>query len=382
MAKYNKVLELIYKIIDERYVTIEVKSERTAVSEMNKLMSCIQKLREASQGTNGFTIGSWNGKWMEDAFGDYGTVKDIMASISQSGILGKKMIESVRTIADYEKYSKMNIPGIDPSYPHYGIGFGKRKSDGSYFWYIEWVPSQVTQTSKEKTIVMLKELQEKVREVLGLYDVGSIPSNCLTYGKRDNVREWESQKAISNCQDILRDDYDIPPCSEKQKSYIKKILGSSNGINFYQAKELLEVYFNSEGIYNESDKEKIIDFYKNIMAKIKLTESRLKKMISEAVKTALRESVFKTDEFDMENDDNRRFFPADTHPEEYDDFEYDGVDYENEPWHKEVDMEWDEVIHGNPNVRNGGGQDAMDALGARGKNRERIAKTAHKYRFF
>ena len=38
MAKYNKVLELIYKIIDEKYVTIEVKSERTAVSEMNKLM--------------------------------------------------------------------------------------------------------------------------------------------------------------------------------------------------------------------------------------------------------------------------------------------------------------------------------------------------------
>lgn len=287
MAKYNKVLELIYKIIDERYVTIEVKSERTAVSEMNKLMSCIQKLREASQGTNGFTIGSWNGKWMEDAFGDYGTVKDIMASISQSGILGKKMIESVRTIADYEKYSKMNIPGIDTSYPHYGIGFGKRKSDGSHFWYIEWVPSQVTQTSKEKTIVMLKELQKKVKEVLGLYDVGSIPSNCLTYGKRDNVREWESQKAISNCQDILRDDYDIPPCSEKQKSYIEKILGSSNDINFYQAKELLEVYFNSEGIYNENDKEKIIEFYKNNMGKKKLTESRLKKIIKESIETAL-----------------------------------------------------------------------------------------------
>ena len=155
MAKYTKVLELIYKMIDERYVTIEVKSERTAISDMNKLMSCIQKLREASQGTNGFTMGSWNGKWMEEAFGDYVSVKDIMANISQSGILGKKMIESVRTIADYEKYSKMNIPGIDASYPHYGIGFGKRKSDGSHFWYIEWVPSQVTQTSKEKTIVML-----------------------------------------------------------------------------------------------------------------------------------------------------------------------------------------------------------------------------------
>ena len=256
---------------------------------------------------------------MEDAFGNYESVKDIMANISQSGILGKKMIESVRTIVDYEKYSKMNIPGIDPSYPHYGIGFGKRKSDGSHFWYIEWVPSQVTQTSKEKTIVMLKELQEKIKEVLGLYNVGSIPSNCLTYGKRDNVREWESQRAISNCQDILRDDYVIPPCSEKQKPYVEKILGSFNNINFYQAKELLDIYFNSEGIYDESDKEKIIEFYKNNMGNVKLTESKLKKMISEAVKKALRE-----------NDFSNHNWLASQNSEDM------GYDYEGELWDEET----------------------------------------------
>ena len=139
---------------------------------------------------------------------------------------------------------------------------------------------------------MLKELQERVKEVLGLYDVGSIPSNCLTYGKRDNVREWESQKAISNCQDILRDDYVIPPCSEKQKPYVEKILGNSNGINFYQAKELLDIYFNSEGIYNESDKEQIISFYKNKIILenrvIKITETELKKRITESIKNCLK----------------------------------------------------------------------------------------------
>lgn len=68
---------------------------------------------------------------------------------------------------------------------------------------------------------------------------------------------------------------------------MEKILGSSNNINFYQAKELLEICFNSEGIYDENDKEKIIEFYKNNMGNNKLTESRLKKIIKESIESAL-----------------------------------------------------------------------------------------------
>jgi hypothetical protein len=88
---------------------------------------------------------------------------------------------------------------------------------------------------------------------------------------------------------------------------------------------LLEVYFNSEGIYNENDKEQIIEFYKNNMAKTRLTESRLKKMISEAVKSAIHEM--------MDNEELNRYVMGMMDSNDYDEeFEYDD-DMEDDPWH-------------------------------------------------
>lgn len=58
------------------------------------------------------------------------------------------------------------------------------------------------------------------------------------------------------------------------------------------SKELLEVYFNSEDIYNESDKEKIIEFYKNKIILenrvIRIAETELKKRITESIKKCLK----------------------------------------------------------------------------------------------
>ena len=119
---------------------------------------------------------------------------------------------------------------------------------------------------------------------------------------------------------------------------------------------------------------------------IKLTESKLRALIEETVRQTLKEGIFKLTDDEITGEDERRFFPSSADyndQEEYLDMtDRDGMDYDETPWEKEHDMEWDEVYHGNPNVRNGGGQDAMDALGARGKERERIAKTMHNKRFF
>lgn len=293
MAKYTKQIELLNRLADEGEITITCKSEKTAVAEFRKMKKFIETFRpQAFMTFPNEDVTNWcyvNPSFGDESFGPYNEIKPIGLKLIERGVLsGKQKYEDI-TIDDCKKL--ISIWGKKPEYyPHFVIKLGSGK------YKIEWKQGDVTKTSKRGTEEFYQQKLKEVSEKIGT--INAVPNELWISKDRKKVTEDFYSMLITLCDEYINGEKIIPQCSPKQAIWVSKMLGISETaaqtLNKVQASEILDVLFNSNGIYTDNDKEITKKFYLEKILKQEnmktVNESDIRNMVAEALKRVLSEN--------------------------------------------------------------------------------------------
>lgn len=304
MAKYTKQIELILKLVEQKKITINVNSERTAVAEAGKMYDCLDDLNHLKERLLMFKVfkpfskelqvNNWpyGMESMEEIWGPFHEFMKIYLFLTDSNLIGKKLTYENRRVG------KVYHPSLSNIYPHQGIGIGFLKETNEYRYFIEWIPSSETKTRKRITQNDLKSLQNEVREKIGtLYN---LPSYCGDFKRNyDNIHTEEYINAVNRCKKYISGEMEIQPCSPRQAQWVAKMLNIPESIalkfNSYQASEILDYSFNKNDYYTTEEQKEVKDFYlnkantMNESKNMKLTEKDLHYIIAEATRRIIKE---------------------------------------------------------------------------------------------
>lgn len=305
MAKYTKEIELLVKLVDDKKITINVNSEKTAISDCNKLINCLKDLHKTfiywipkgNQPTNWeFT----DPNLVTTLFGDYEEIPNVFFHLLNNHVLNimDDYTKDSLPIREYESLLSSNGISDDikkDMYPYQAV-YINPIDEMTYEYEIKWIPQILTQTTKLNTYNVLKQKQEEVKNVIGTFS--SVPNSCKFYGSYETSTEREINNIINNCEEIIKNKI-INPSSPKQVYWVAKILNIPENIamqfNIYQASEILDYSFNKEGYYTTEEQKKVKNFYlnkvnmKNESKIMKLTEKDLHYIITEATKRIVNE---------------------------------------------------------------------------------------------
>ena len=273
MAKYTKNIELLVELLTKKNITINTKSEKSAKSAFNKMYDCLHELRFTTimfaDNCNGYCFCGEN--YGPETFGDYNEIKPIIKQLIDGEMFSntKKDVLSVDKYNENLNWMKNNASEeeLKDFYPHYMIKIGADRFGNDPKYTIEWIPESVTRTSKRNTSELhLQKVKEVCQKIGVLYNC---PNNCWEFKRYKKVTEYDYQAAISNCDAILNGTEEIPLCSQKQANWVAKIMESSiekaSKLNKYQAGEILDYGFNSEGFYSDEQVNKVKEFYTEII---------------------------------------------------------------------------------------------------------------------
>ena len=276
MAKYSKNIETLVELLTKKNITINTKSEKAAKAAFHKMYDCIHELTFAmmmfADNCSGYCFCGAN--YGPETFGDYNEIKPIVKKLNEGGIFSglRKNTLSVDKYNENLNWMKNNASEeeLKDYYPHYMIKIGADRFGNDPKYTIEWVPESVTRTSKRNTSEFhLQKVREVCQKIGVLYNC---PNNCWEFKRYKKVTEYDYQAAISNCDAILNGTEEIPLCSQKQATWVAKIMETSiekaSKLNKYQAGEILDYGFNSDGFYSDEAVNKVKEFYSEILNKI------------------------------------------------------------------------------------------------------------------
>lgn len=314
MAKYSKYVNLLIKVTNEQNISINVNSEKTAISNLNKLVEIIESISIFSKYINkdlgGYTLEEYlNGSAtssiykFSDIFDNIEEFKNCVNILKQNKIIGYKYERQTFSVRDFNLkdkslYIKNKIERENITAPFYRLLLSPFKNGEQldYAYSIEFLPTLETQTQKRVAYNSINDLYNEIRSIIGTKIL--LPKECIVhnYDKYHTINMEVLLKHLKNT--YLSPDYIPRPATPKQTYWVAKILNIPenlilNKVNMYQASEILEICFNKEQRYNENEINDIKAFYldkfkmnENIKT-IRLTETDLKKIIKESVKKIL-----------------------------------------------------------------------------------------------
>lgn len=273
MAKQTSNLNLLVSLIEKKNITINTKSEKAAKSAFHKMYDCIHEL--------GFMIPMFadnihdycfcGSEYGPTTYGPYEEVKKIVKLLNENNVLQTphKSCLSVDSYKDNLSWYKNNMSEEEfkTVYPHYTIKIGGDRFGNNFLYSISWIPEEVTHTSKRDTESIHKEKVAEVCKKIGV--LYNCPNNCWVFARYKKVTEYDYLTAISHCDSYINGTAELPLCSDKQATWVVNLLGTTiekaKKLNKFQAGEILDYCFNSDGIYSEEGIQKVKDHYNNIL---------------------------------------------------------------------------------------------------------------------
>lgn len=243
----ENIIPILIKLLDEKNITIPVKSEKTSLTQINRLKTVIEVLKDVFSSLAFNQLGL-DGKCCRTGFPNDMTNAEYCEF--RLGLGGGIC---------YEIYDKLKIGKKRVYYYNNSISSAKSIYSGDKEAYAEatfndeeyticWKPEVRTQTKKGKIKDEHEELIVKLIQKLGTHPVTgyeALPYGC-TYVSNKRTEE-DIRKLNDTIIKYLNDDSPLPPCSEKQAYWCAKFLGVDKevamNLNKYQASDILNVYF-------------------------------------------------------------------------------------------------------------------------------------------
>ena len=244
----KNIIPILIKLLDEKHITIPVKSEKTSETQINRLKKVVEVLKDVfsslafhQNGMDGYCCRGCfstmsNAEYCELRLGFGG---EICYEIYETLKLGKKRVHyytnSVRSAKSQYSDNKDAIAEATFNEEEYTIC---------------WKPEAATQTTKRKiedehTDLVLQLINKLNIHPLTGYD--ALPYGCAVSANRNNIHKGDIKKMNSTIMEYINDETPIPLCSEKQAYYCARFLGVSvevaKHLNKYQASDILNVEF-------------------------------------------------------------------------------------------------------------------------------------------
>lgn len=242
----KNIIPILIKLLDEKHITIPVKSEKTSETQMNRLKKVIEVLKDVFSSL-AFRQGGMDGYCCRGCFATMSNAEycelrlgfggEICYEIYKTLKLGKKRVHYYTKSVSSAKYSSNKEAIAEATF-----------DEEEYT--ICWKPELETQTSKrriedEHADLLLQLINKLNIHPLTGYD--ALPYGCTVYANRKSIHKDDIKKMNSTIMKFINDETPIPLCSEKQAYYCAKFLGVDKevamNLNKYQASDILNVYF-------------------------------------------------------------------------------------------------------------------------------------------
>ena len=253
LKKAKTIIPILLKIINEKHITIPVKSEKiskTRTTQMYDVMKDIQSFFGRYSCFNGDVDAVAPGRsetFRERSEYSFGYDVEIILKIYTDLNLKKGWT-----------YDSETFDRSDSSYELYEFNNGQ--------YSIRWEPESVTKTSKRNTEDLYNEKLQELKNKMGVMTNSTLPAGTYYKRRRGKITEIEIEEKIYMLNKYINSNEFMPnPCSIKQAKYVAKFLGISEqeALNFnqWQAREMLNVYFDEDIDEWDVDYQEIKDFY-------------------------------------------------------------------------------------------------------------------------
>lgn len=263
----DKWLDIILRLLNGEDISMNVKSEKTALSAVNKLYKLSDSLHDIS----------WfypsNGNTWTDEERDYAAkeIERMQGLIPYDFVINNfdtvlklqdcKPSRTVIKIADTKTYKYRD------NEPTYKFGFVQNRQPiyGTFTMTCE----EETHTSKRRTKEELKQLEQTVCDHIGTYRLDYNYNKTLPWGvgRYFHTTEEDFSRNMVALNTFLKEP--IPNASSKQLQWVSKLMQipyeQVSILNKYQCGELLTALFeinNNEYLKEDDDEFKILNFYK------------------------------------------------------------------------------------------------------------------------
>lgn len=247
----DKLIDILYSLINQNEVIINVNSEKTAKTWLNKLSKLMFQLKSP--------------------FYPYRYDEDASRALADNNLINKLSNICSNPKLLIEIYIKLQLDGdcrknfIDNGieqtayFSYWDLYSGETKT-------ITWVASNTTQTSKRNVKKEIAEVIDTIKEKLGVsqyYEVKPpfIQMANVNYGtEKFLLKQLEELNKMLNGEWLMKR---LEPCSDKQAYHIQRILNipmeKAKILNKTQAAEFLSTAFDG---YPDQMTDEIYNFYK------------------------------------------------------------------------------------------------------------------------
>lgn len=242
----EKLIDVLFELVgaEDKELTIEVNSMKTAVAFKNKLGKLISGAKDVF----------WKAGWSHDE-------TELESLMGMLCLNPQRMIE-VYGLLRFNKNKRHY--DVDERGCIASVWFEVRDDDNKrYRKCIRWVANQATQTSKQKVKDELSALIVLIKKELGVSESYELQmpyiNECsAVYGTEEFYKkQYDELKRRHEGEWMVER---LSPCSEKQSKYVQECLGVTpevaSKLNKTQASELLSEY------WDDCTNDKVIEYYK------------------------------------------------------------------------------------------------------------------------
>ena len=266
----KNIIPLLIQLLDDKHITINVKSEKTSETQRNRLKVVIDVLKDIFESLafhqNGMDGYCCRGCFAELSNSEYcelrlGYAGGICYEIYKTLNLKKRVHYYTNSVSNAKSFYSSDKEAYAE------VTFNEEE------YTICWKPEEITKTSKRTLEDEYSELLKKLIEKFNIHPTtgyDALPYDCFKNTSRNRKIKEDIELLNRIILEYLNDNSSISLCSEKQAYYCAKFLDVDKSLaqklNKYQAKDILNVYFENipttEEEYNDVRK-----FYTNILKK-------------------------------------------------------------------------------------------------------------------
>jgi hypothetical protein len=242
----KNIIPILIKLLDEKHINIPVKSEKTSTSQMNRMKTVIDVLKDVF-GSLAFRQLGLDGDCCRGCFASMTNAEYCELRLGFGGGICYEIYDKLKLGKKRVHYYNNSISSAKSYYSSDKEAYAEATFNEEEYT-ICWCPEERTQTKKRKTKDEHEELMAKLIQKIGMHPVtgyDALPYGC-TYVS-NNITERDIAKINGTIIKYLNDDSPLPPCSEKQAYWCAKFLGVDKevamNLNKYQASDILNVYF-------------------------------------------------------------------------------------------------------------------------------------------
>jgi hypothetical protein len=244
----KNIIPLLIKLLDDKHITIPVTSEKTSITQMNRLKMVIDVLKDVFNNYS-FNHYGLDGKCCRGCFADLTNAEYCELRLGYGGGICSEIFDKLKLGKKKVHYYSNSISSAKSFYSSDKDAYSEVTFNEEEYTMC-WKPEVRTQTEKRKIEDVHDDLITQLIHKLDIHPATgyyALPYGCQRVGNRNRITIGDIKKMNNTILSYINDNSPLPLCSEKQAYWCSKFLGcrveEAKQFNKYQASDILNVYF-------------------------------------------------------------------------------------------------------------------------------------------